>query len=800
MAPNRLTIQVDELLRSGADICGVRDLLHYVPMAGQAWLYSYPADMRGWLAGPTLLYRRSAWAARPFPEIQIGEDTRFVWQTDPDRLHAVDDSSFYIAVIHDRNTAAKNLGDPRWRRRPLDDVGRLLVHDRAFYAALRNGGRVAPTPGVAGPTVTVVAPFLVYDGYGSMAEYTVLGMGRVGASVSVIPLTLDPAGLSSELRDLLDDTRPAPDVPVLYYCWPHSALQRFTAARDLFVNTMWESSRLPAGWAAALNQARAVFVPTRFVARVCRESGVTVPIEVVPEGIDPGIYHYEDRPERASPTTLMVGTLIERKHIREGIAAWKLAFADDPGARLIVKAHFNQGVYHPDDPRISVVDSNETSRGIAHWYREADILLALGNEGFGLPLVEGMATGLPVIALNSEGQSDACEDAGDLLLPVEASSWQPCNDPPFGPAGVRGVPGVEAVAERLRWVARHRDEARALGRAASAWAIKHRNIWDKGPALLSAMERYLSSPRPLRRTRMIWTPTWGSDGGLSEYTRSLTAHMPSITVSAQAPDLRGARVLHIQHEPGMFSDDELTRLAQQARASGVPIVVTEHVVAPQAQAWEREASALVATSERGAMMLRARWPGQRVEYIPPGCPAWFPPRKARRGRVVGVVALPGQQNGISGLLGILRDQPGAELVVYSLRGSAVADWETSVRGLPVRHEAAPLPAEEAARRLAQEADILVFWQGGDASPLAGAAVRAGLATGVPVLASPAGWAHDVRHATSQPDDLAEGVRRLLEDTSLRDHLAGAAREFCHAHDWRRIAERHMALWESLEQA
>jgi hypothetical protein len=56
------------------------------------------------------------------------------------------DASFYVAVIHNQNTAAKNLGDPRWQRRPLDEVGRLLILDRDFYARLRNSGLRAGEP------------------------------------------------------------------------------------------------------------------------------------------------------------------------------------------------------------------------------------------------------------------------------------------------------------------------------------------------------------------------------------------------------------------------------------------------------------------------------------------------------------------------------------------------------------------------------------------------------------------------------------------------------------------------------
>jgi glycosyltransferase involved in cell wall biosynthesis len=140
----------------------------------------------------------------------------------------------------------------------------------------------------------------------------------------------------------------------------------------------------------------------------------------------------------------------------------------------------------------------EHTTGIAHWYRRADVLLALGNEGFGLPLVEGMATGLPVIALASEGQRDVCDEAGDLVLAVRPAGTEPHSHYGREQCGVRGYPDVAEVAARLRWVAEHRDEASDMGRAASAWALRNRNIWDYGPAVLRVLDEH---GRPRRRRR-----------------------------------------------------------------------------------------------------------------------------------------------------------------------------------------------------------------------------------------------------------------------------------------------------------
>jgi glycosyltransferase involved in cell wall biosynthesis len=350
-----------------------------------------------------------------------------------------------------------------------------------------------------GHTLSVAATFRVYDGYGSMGEYIVLGITRAGAVVNVIPLLIDLNGTSEEFKEIFCASRPEIVGPVLYFCGPSNWLDPFRRVEDLFINTMWEADRLPALWPERLNLARAVIVPSRFLVDVCRRSGVNVPVEVVAQGVDPDVYHYEHRPERDVFTTLMVGTVDDRKHIGEGIAAWRIACGNDPQARLVIKSRFQKGNYSFDDARISFFKHDEATRGIAQWYRDADVLLALGNEGFGLPLVEAMATGLPVIALNSEGQADVCGDAGDCLLSVDPVDWVPYNDLSWGPAGVRGVPGAEDVAELLRWVAAHRSEAREMGRAASEWALTHRNVWEMGPAILEVMEHYVQPARPLRR-------------------------------------------------------------------------------------------------------------------------------------------------------------------------------------------------------------------------------------------------------------------------------------------------------------
>src|SRR5262249_29044808 len=173
-------------------------------------------------------------------------------------------------------------------------------------------------------------------------------------------------------------------------------------------------------------------------------------------------------------------------------------------------------------------------------------------------------------------------------------------------------------------------DAREMGKAASAWALEQRNVWNTGPMALEAMERHTYPARILRRQPTLWVPSWQTPCGVAEYTAHLIDGLPNVRVAANAPDFRGARLLHVQHEHALFNDTVLTNSLQRARLEQTPVVITEHTVRRDTQPWEREAHLLTALTQAGAQMLRARWPDKRVEYLPHGCPTWFPSRKKTR--------------------------------------------------------------------------------------------------------------------------------------------------------------------------
>ncbi|MFL6227742.1 MAG: glycosyltransferase [Pyrinomonadaceae bacterium] len=142
-APRRLSYQVAELSRAGADVCGIRTLLFYDVRDRHAWQYVYPASRKAWVSGSSLCYRRAFWVKNRFREINVGEDARFVWESRAARVHTLDDSTFHVGVIHSGNVSPKRTGGSYWKAYPAETVRELLGSDCEFYDALTSGESTA---------------------------------------------------------------------------------------------------------------------------------------------------------------------------------------------------------------------------------------------------------------------------------------------------------------------------------------------------------------------------------------------------------------------------------------------------------------------------------------------------------------------------------------------------------------------------------------------------------------------------------------------------------------------------------
>ena len=129
----RLRYQVEALENGNFDMCGVDRVLFVNAEANEAWEYVHPSSSVRWVCGATLCYRKSFWTNHRFPEINLGEDSRFVSSARSARIGVLAENRFFIGRIHRANSSPKRPRNARWQRRPITVVQSLVGSDWEEY-------------------------------------------------------------------------------------------------------------------------------------------------------------------------------------------------------------------------------------------------------------------------------------------------------------------------------------------------------------------------------------------------------------------------------------------------------------------------------------------------------------------------------------------------------------------------------------------------------------------------------------------------------------------------------------------
>jgi len=245
--------------------------------------------------------------------------------------------------------------------------------------------------------------------------------------------------------------------------------------------TMLETDHIPAQWAAAANRMDEVWVPSSFNEETFRRSGVTKPIYIIPLGIDPDYFNPSITSCRLGDmfTFLSVFDWGERKAPEILLRAFSDEFRHEEDAVLICKISNSDGDV---DVAAQVAALNLKSTGgriifslneiiptyqLGALYRSVDcFVLPTRGEGWGMPILEAMACGLPVIATDWSSQRDFMNAENAYPIQVEKLVPAEAKCPYY-----KGFKWAQASYEHLRTLLRHvyenREEAREKGARAA---------------------------------------------------------------------------------------------------------------------------------------------------------------------------------------------------------------------------------------------------------------------------------------------------------------------------------------------
>jgi glycosyltransferase involved in cell wall biosynthesis len=293
--------------------------------------------------------------------------------------------------------------------------------------------------------------------------------------------------------------------------------RRLDGAGALVQILPWEYGTLPRAWIDGLQAGGAdeVWTPTEYCRTMFIDAGIAPErVVVVPNGIDSATFS-PDRvlepypiPGRKRFAFLYVGGVLPRKGVDVLLAAYRQAFAHDDDVTLVLKLFGTRTFYQlpdggaslrafADDPRaphLVVIDDEIGTEELVRLYRSCDAFaFPYRGEGFGLPMLEAMACGLPVIA-TAGGAADAFLD-DDVAYRIPAQR-RPLSGVLRGEdlagEGWWLEPDADALAATLRHVVAHPDEARAKARRGAERARRDWT-WDRAAAIAAERLRALGA-------------------------------------------------------------------------------------------------------------------------------------------------------------------------------------------------------------------------------------------------------------------------------------------------------------------
>ncbi|MCL6457053.1 MAG: glycosyltransferase family 4 protein [Gorillibacterium sp.] len=232
----------------------------------------------------------------------------------------------------------------------------------------------------------------------------------------------------------------------------------------IILNTVWETTRIPESWLRNINKFDAICVPSLHNKRAMTNSGVTVPIFLVPHGVDTDKFTPKNKgftmPRRKGAFVFVsIFGFQHRKNPEALLRAYWEEFSSADNVLMVIKtngyAAFENdawirnriltykkklGLRKKTAPVIILSRhlSPERMRGI-YTLGNAFVLPTRG-EGVGLPFLESLASGLPVIATGWGGQMDFLTNKNAFLVNYELKH------------PTRGMNPRDAIARSFRYL------------------------------------------------------------------------------------------------------------------------------------------------------------------------------------------------------------------------------------------------------------------------------------------------------------------------------------------------------------
>lgn len=277
----------------------------------------------------------------------------------------------------------------------------------------------------------------------------------------------------------------------------------------------WEFGSIPCDWVEPMSTlVDEIWVPSRHVLKSYVSSGVPADrVRVIPNGVNTRLFHPGalpcSLPTRKKFKFIFVGGTLWRKGVDLLLEAYCATFRREDDVTLIIKDmgadSFYQGqgarqTIHriqkdPLAPEIIYSSEKLEEAEMPRLLTATDCLVhPYRGEGFGLPVLEAMACGVPVITTEGGSTDDFCSKHQAFLIP---SNRREINHRDFELAGGAGwvlEPDLNALKTLMREAFEKADEAKQRALTVSEHIRRHYDWAVIGEKVMERLEQLVRQP------------------------------------------------------------------------------------------------------------------------------------------------------------------------------------------------------------------------------------------------------------------------------------------------------------------
>jgi glycosyltransferase involved in cell wall biosynthesis len=341
--------------------------------------------------------------------------------------------------------------------------------------------------------IRYTGPILDNSGYARACRGNILALHNAG-----IPITLNPISFEKLRPDLGRDGEIINSLINKHVNYNFNIIHSTPEFWEKYVDpnvtnvayTIWETTKLHPDWPKYINKSvDKVLVGCEWNKGVFKDSGVTIPIGVVPHGISKQEYDGVNKFNIAGVTDddfmfYSIFQWTERKHPLALIKAYYHAFSGVDDVVLVLKTYRSdysdnekkairttlqrlKAVMPMDHyPKVVLIPDILTEDEIAAVHQRGDCYASLDRgEGFGLSPFQAGAAGNPIIVTGFGGSTEYAKEDNSYLVdyqptPVYGMPWSPW----YRGDQCWAEPNIVHGAELMKQVYNNREEAKTKGK------------------------------------------------------------------------------------------------------------------------------------------------------------------------------------------------------------------------------------------------------------------------------------------------------------------------------------------------